>query len=108
MVRLAQDVRIVPLLIALAVAVLVLQVLSHGNYCLVPTEFLQPGDVGRAETSIYGFALYRKAGIDHEGMYHQAVWWYEMALWGEWLIAVALGATVYLVLRVRWRRRRQA
>jgi hypothetical protein len=103
-VGLPWDRRIV-LLIALAVAGLLLKVLTHGNHCLVPSPFLKPGEVGMAEVSVYGVALYRESGIDQETMYRQALWWYEMALLGEWVAAITVGATVYLDLRVKWRRR---
>jgi hypothetical protein len=91
---------IVPLLVAVLVAGVTLGALVHGNCCLVPSTFLQPGEEGRAETSVYGIPVYRVAGTDHQGMYREAVWWYETTLLAEWGAAVAVGAGVYLL--VRW------
>jgi hypothetical protein len=93
---------IVPLLLAVLVAGVTLKVFVHGNYCLVPSTFLQPGEEGTAETSVYGLPLYRGAGTDHQGMYRAAVWWYETTLLAEWAVAVAVGAGAYLL--VRWLR----
>src|SRR3954468_16900374 len=98
------DRRLVPLLIALAVAGVTVKVLVHGNYCLVPSTFLKADEVGTAETSFYGIPLYRGAGTDHMGTYRAAVWWYESALLAEWAAAVAVGVGVYLLLRW-WQRR---
>src|SRR4051812_43776958 len=98
------DRRIVPLLVALLVAGVTLKALVHGNYCLVPSTFLKPGEVGTAETSVYRIALYRGGGTDHLGMYREAVWWCETVLLAEWGIAVAVGVGVSLL--VRWWRGR--
>jgi hypothetical protein len=95
-----QDRGVVPLLVALFVAAVTLKALVHGNYCLVPSTFLKPGEVGTVETSVYGILLYRGAGSDHTGMYREAVWWYKTALLAEWCAAGAAGAGAYLV--VRW------
>ena len=102
-----QDRRIVPLLIALVVAGMTVEALVHGNYCLVPSTSLKAGEVGAAETSVYGIVLYRGAGTDHMGMYREAVWWYETALLAEWGAAVAVGVVVYVLVR-RWRERGRA
>jgi hypothetical protein len=94
--------RVVPLLVALLVAAVTVKILVHGNYCLVPGASLKPGEVGTAETSVYGIPLYRSAGTDHAGMYREAVWWYETTLLVEWGAAVAVGVGTYLVLRWCW------
>ena len=98
---------VAPLLIALAVAGLSLRLILPGNYCLVPSEFLQPGEAGSAQTSVYGVVLYRESGTDVRGMYEQAVWWHEIAIEVEWGIATVAETAVYLVLRVRQRGPRQ-
>ena len=54
MVKGLGDRRIVPFLIALVGAALLLEVLIRGNYCLVPSALLGPGEVGTAETSVHG------------------------------------------------------
>jgi hypothetical protein len=94
--------RIAPLLVALILAAVALRALVLGNYCLVPSAALSPGQAPTAETSVYGFVLYRGVGVDQQTMYREAVWWYEAALLAEWTIAVAAGVSVYLLLRL-WR-----
>jgi hypothetical protein len=97
-----KDRRIVPFLIALAVAGLALKLLVSGNCCLVPSAYLKPGEAGTAEVSAYGVVLYGETGADHEAMYNRAVWWYQAALTGEWVLAVAMGAAIYSLLRWWW------
>jgi hypothetical protein len=96
--------RLASLVVAVAIAGLLLAVLVRGNYCLVPSTFLKPDEVGTAETSIYGIALYLESGLEHRAMYDQAIWWYEVALICEWAIATAVGTAVYVVVRRRWER----
>jgi hypothetical protein len=108
MIGLLQDRRIAPFLIALAVAGLLLSIFLHGNFCLVPSTNIKVGELATAEVSIYGIALYRQSGVESEAMYQQAVWLYEMSILCEWLVAVAVGAIVYLVLRLTQRRTSEA
>jgi hypothetical protein len=96
-VRLIMQNRKLALVISLVVAGVLLRAIVTGNYCLVPS--FRPGEVGTAETSIFGFALYLEAGTEHEAMYHRAVWWYEALLLAEWASAVVVGAAVYAALR---------
>jgi hypothetical protein len=96
------DRRIVALLVALLVAGVSVKALVAGNYCLVPSTFHKPGELDKAETSVYGIPLYVSAGTDYMGMYREAVWWYETALLVEWGAAVAVGVGVYLVMRWWW------
>jgi hypothetical protein len=55
--------RVALILIALAIAFITFQVLLLGTRCLVPSPFLNAGEVGTAETSIYGGVLYKLFGI---------------------------------------------
>jgi hypothetical protein len=97
--------RVAAFLIALCVAAIVVTVLVRGNYCVVPSAFLQPGEAGTAEMSIYGVALYREVGSDHPAIYRRAVGWYETTLLVEWGMGVAVGAVVYGFLRRRMNQR---
>jgi hypothetical protein len=92
---------LVAFVVALLLAGVTLKLLVQGNYCLVPRANLKPGEVGIAETSVYGIPLYRATGTEEMGMYHDAIWWYETALLVEWGFAVVVGAgTYFLVVRV--------
>jgi hypothetical protein len=91
------------IVIALAVAFITLQGLLFGTRCLVPDPFLKAGEVGTAETSIYGVALYRETGTDHIELYDRAVWWFQATGLGIWAAAVVTGTSVYLILgRLGW------
>jgi hypothetical protein len=97
--------RVVPLVIALVVAGVFFELLICGNYCLLPSQHLQPWEKEyTAEMSIYGIPLYRRAGPDNKAMYDEVYWWYETTLLAEWGVAVVIGVGVYLV--VRWWRER--
>jgi hypothetical protein len=56
------------------------------------------------QMTVHGLALYHEAGTNYQAMYDQAVWWYEAALLGEWIISIAIGAAVYVGLLVTWSR----
>ncbi len=99
---------VVPLLIAWVVAGVTLNVLLHGNRCLAPNIRFEGGEVGTAEMSVYGIALYRGTttdttmGVYREAMviYREAVWRLKTALLVEWGVAAAVGVGVYLFARL--------
>jgi hypothetical protein len=95
--------RLVSLLIAWAIGFAIVKGLAHGTYCLVPSSHLKFEEVTTAEMSIYGVVLYREVGTDHTNMYDNAVWWYEMTLFGIWAVAVVCGTGVYLIVGRFWR-----
>ncbi len=101
MVASLRSVKIATLLIALVAAGLVVKLLAMGSYCRVLGTSLKPGETASAETAIHGVVVYQETGTDHQRIYDAAVWWYEMTLLGEGLIALLVGTAVYAGLSIK-------